>query len=83
VQDAEDELDEWKTGAERRSDVNKDFTFKAKHFAFKSKGLAFTQLILTRKIKPLFLSRLSTDCRVTSMFHSKQHLMTNNVSRNC
>jgi len=46
------------------SDVNMDFTFKAKN-------LAFTQQILTCKIKPLLLSRLHTDCDLTSMFRSK------------
>jgi len=65
------------------SDVIKDFAFKAMDFAFKGKNLAFAQEMLTRKIKPLLLSRLSTDCHVTNMFRSKQRLMTNNISSNC
>ena len=80
----------------KASNVNKDFTLKAKakakdlafkakakakDFAFKGKDLAFAQQISTRTIKPLLLSGLNNDCHVTRMFHSKEHLMTNDISR--
>jgi len=58
------------------NDVNKEITFKAKakakNFSFKNKDLAFTQQMLTRKIKPFLILRLSTDCQLPRNKHVPQ-----------